>query len=61
MARKRALGEPLDHHLPDAIIAGIAAATGLTVATRNRAEFRNCGIALIDPWAGPGAATARPD
>jgi len=50
MARKRALGEPLDEHLPDAMIAGIGAAAGLTVATRNRAEFRNCGLTLINPW-----------
>lgn len=52
MARKRALGESLDDHLPDALIAGIAAASGLKVATRNRAEFRNCGLDLVDPWAG---------
>jgi len=51
MAGKRALGEPLDDHLPDAMIAGIAAQAGLPVATRNRAEFRNCGLVLIDPWA----------
>ena len=50
MARKRSLGESLDDHLPDAMIAGIAAATGQAVATRNHAEFRNCGIALVDPW-----------
>ncbi len=50
MARKRALGEPLDDHVPDAMIAGIAAAAGLTVATRNRAEFRNCDVALAYPW-----------
>jgi predicted nucleic acid-binding protein len=50
MARKRALGEPLDDHLPDAMIAGTAAAAGFTVATRNRAEFRNCGLPLVDPW-----------
>lgn len=50
MARKRALGESLDHHLPDAMIAGIAADAGLTLATRNRAEFRNCGLVLVDPW-----------
>lgn len=54
MARKREHGEPLDDHLPDAMIAGIASAAGLTVATRNNAEFRNCGVALVDPWA-PGA------
>jgi len=50
MARKRALGESLDQHLPDAMIAGIAAHAGLTLATRNRAEFRNCGLALVNPW-----------
>jgi len=50
MVRKRALGESLDHHLPDAMIAGIAAHAGLTLATRNQAAFRNCGLALVDPW-----------
>ncbi len=54
MARKRAMGESLDGHLPDAMIAGIAAQAGLTVATRNGAEFRNCGIPLVDPWASAG-------
>jgi len=32
------------------MIAGIAAATGPAVATRNQAELRNCGITLVDPW-----------
>jgi hypothetical protein len=50
MGRKRALGESLDAHLSDAMIAGIAASARLTVATRNQAEFRHCGIALINPW-----------
>jgi predicted nucleic acid-binding protein len=50
MARKRALGESLDDHLPDAMIAGTAAAAGISVATRNHSEFRNCGLALADPW-----------
>jgi predicted nucleic acid-binding protein len=50
MARKRALGESLDQHLPDAMIAGIAAQAGLMVATRNLAEFRNCDLKLINPW-----------
>jgi predicted nucleic acid-binding protein len=54
MARKRSMGESLDDHLPDAMIAGIAADAGLTLATRNRAEFRNCGIPLVDPWAAAG-------
>jgi predicted nucleic acid-binding protein len=51
MARKRVLGEPLDDHLPDDMIAGIAAQAGLPVATRNRSELRKCGLVLIDPWA----------
>lgn len=54
MAQKRSMGESLDDHLPDAMIAGIAADAGLTVITRNWAEFRNCGIPLVDPWAAPG-------
>lgn len=51
MARKRELGESLDDHLPDAMIAATAADAGLTVATRNFTEFRNCGVALVDLWA----------
>lgn len=51
MARKRALGESLDDHLPDAMIAAIAAEAGLAVATRNKSELGNCGVELIDPWA----------
>ena len=56
MVDKRALGESLDvllprRSLPEAMIAGIAAASGLTIATRNRAEFRNCGLALVNRWA----------
>jgi toxin FitB len=50
VARERAIGESLGGHLPDAMIAGIAAQAGLTVATRNRAELRNCGRPLVDPW-----------
>ncbi|GAB6044274.1 hypothetical protein [Endothiovibrio diazotrophicus] len=51
MARKRALGESLDAHLPDAMIAGIAAAAGMTVATRNESEFRHSGVDYVNPWA----------
>lgn len=60
MARKRALGEPLDDHLPDAMIAGTAAAAGLTVVTRNRAEFRNCGLPLVDPWSSANTPPREP-
>lgn len=50
MAKKRALGEPLDDHLADAMIAACAAAAGLAVATRNEREFRNTGVKLVNPW-----------
>lgn len=36
--------------LPDALIAGTAKVHGLTVATRNLADFEGCGIDLVDPW-----------
>ena len=48
---KRHRGEPLDDHLPDAILAATAACRGLTVVTRNASEFRNTGVAFVDPWA----------
>lgn len=38
----------------DAMIAGIARSRGGTVATRNVADFEQCGIAVLDPWAAPG-------
>lgn len=36
----------------DALIAGTAVAHGLTVVTRNIADFEPMGIALINPWRG---------
>ena len=50
MERKRRLGEPLDHHLPDAMIAGAAVSRRLTIVTRNEKEFRSTGAAWINPW-----------
>ncbi|GAB6044220.1 hypothetical protein JCM17961_49050 [Endothiovibrio diazotrophicus] len=41
----------LDARLPDAMVAGIAAASGLTAATRNEAEFRHSGVGYVNPWA----------
>ena len=52
MEAKRRLGEPLDDHLPDAMIAAAAAARGLTVLTRNEQEYRNTGAAWVNPWTG---------
>jgi len=42
-------GKP-DHHLEDALIAATALVHGLTVATRNVADFRPFGVKLINPF-----------
>jgi hypothetical protein len=34
----------------DAMIAAIARARGASVATRDMAGFRDCGVQLLDPW-----------
>ncbi|MDE2928646.1 MAG: PIN domain-containing protein [Acidobacteriota bacterium] len=47
---KRRLGEPLDGHLPDAMLAGTANRHGLTVVTRNQRDFRNTGVVTVNPW-----------
>lgn len=36
--------------LDDAIIAAIAIATGMTVASRNAGHFDPLGVAVLDPW-----------
>jgi hypothetical protein len=46
-ARRRA-GRPISHF--DAQIAAIAHSTGAALATRNLADFADCGVTLIDPW-----------
>jgi toxin FitB len=40
----------INHKLADLQIAGIAAAHGCSLATRNIGDFRGLGIELIDPW-----------
>ena len=52
MDAKRRLGEPLDDHLPDAMIAAAAVNWGLVVLTRNEQEFRNTGARWVNPWTG---------
>jgi predicted nucleic acid-binding protein len=47
-ARRYALGRPISH--ADAQIAAIARMRGATLATRNVADFKDCGIEVIDPW-----------
>jgi len=49
-ARRRALGRPISH--ADAQIAAIAQVRGARLATRNVADFEDCGIDVVDPWNG---------
>ena len=50
MEDKRKRREALDDHVPDAFVAAAAATRGLTLVTRNTDEYRNTGIATVDPW-----------
>lgn len=36
--------------VPDGMIAAIARTKGAALATRNVADFQDCGIELINPW-----------
>src|SRR5262245_763453 len=49
VADRRRLGRPISQ--PDAQIAAIARSRGAAIATRNAADFENCGIAVLNPWA----------
>ncbi|MBZ5658401.1 MAG: type II toxin-antitoxin system VapC family toxin [Acidobacteriia bacterium] len=49
-AHRRALGKPISH--ADAQIAAIARVRRAKLATRNVADFADCGLDVIDPWAG---------
>lgn len=46
--RREAAGRPVA--IPDAMIAGTAHAYGATVATRNIADFADCGVLVENPW-----------
>ena len=47
-ANARRSGHTVD--MGDALIAGIARANALTVATRNVADFRPFNVAVVNPW-----------
>jgi predicted nucleic acid-binding protein len=47
-ADRRRSGRPIAHH--DAQIAAIAKIRGAVLATRNVADFRGCGVEIVDPW-----------
>jgi len=51
-AHRRGLGRPINEF--DAAIAAIARSCRATVATRNLADFSDCGIGVISPWAESG-------
>ncbi len=47
-ARRREAGNPITPL--DCQIAAIARSNGATIATRNTADFRDCGVRIINPW-----------
>ena len=49
-AHRRALGRPISY--ADAQIAAIAQVRGAKLATRNVADFEDCGLEVLDPWNG---------
>ena len=49
-ATRRRAGRPIE--MPDAQIAAIARAHRMAAATRNVADFADCGVDLINPWEG---------
>jgi hypothetical protein len=49
-AHRRTLGRPISH--ADAQIAAISQMRGAKLATRNVADFADCGLDLVDPWNG---------
>jgi len=49
-AHRRTLGRPINH--ADAQIAAISQVRGAKLATRNVADFEDCGLDLVDPWNG---------
>jgi predicted nucleic acid-binding protein len=48
LAAARAKGRPAD--AGDAQIAAVAKLRGMTIATRNVADFANLGVAVVNPW-----------
>ena len=51
-AKRRRIGNPISQF--DAQIAAVAASRDSGIATRNVADFENCGVEVFDPWASSG-------
>ena len=51
--RSAALHVPNPRPVRDAIIAATSLVHGLTVATRNRADFESTGVRILNPWDQP--------
>jgi predicted nucleic acid-binding protein len=47
-AARESSGRPL--RSLDGLIAAIAASRGLSIATRNTADFADCGLDVVNPW-----------
>jgi len=47
-AARRAAGKPVTQF--DAQVAAIARSRGAALATRNTADFEDCGIVILNPW-----------
>jgi predicted nucleic acid-binding protein len=50
VAARDAQGRPISQF--DGMIAAIARSRNAALATRNTGDFENCGLRMIDPWAG---------
>ncbi len=50
LARLRATRKAMP--IKNSLIVATAAARGLTIVTRNRADFANAGVRIVDPFAG---------
>jgi predicted nucleic acid-binding protein len=50
VASRDTLGRPISQF--DGMIAGIARSRRAALATRNVADFQDCGLRIVNPWAG---------
>ena len=50
-AARRRVGRPAATATVDLMIAAVARSQGASVVTRNVADFEECGVAIVNPWA----------